>query len=226
MIMNSQHSNPVQKRGFTLTEILVAMSISVAMGGAAMWFLVEGTRASLKATNTSINDLSQWSIFTAISVDAKTANGMVVYKNFIEDDIKNSSLRLNNNERGNVLILTRGSQAEKSKFTAFTRITGYVYSASTKTLRKFVYDVPPTEQGDPDMGIDPKSLEQILIDNYESFSLRKVADDLLPTSTGVGVFLVRERGQSGILTVETVQGSGSRYVENKKLIDAAFFIRG
>ncbi len=224
--MNSKRLFSSRKRGLTLTEVLIATGLSVALGSAAMWFLMEGTKSSLKATNTSINDISQWSIFTAISVDSKIANGMAVYKHFTKDDLKDISLRLNNSERGNVLILTRGVQQEKAKKTSYTQITGYVYSPTSKNLRKFVYDVPASEQGNADFNIEPKTLEQILIDNFETFALRSIADELRPTSTGVGVFLVRERGQSGILTVESIQGAGTQNAVSKKLIDASFFIRG
>jgi hypothetical protein len=215
-----------RKRGYTLTEILIASSISVAVGGAAMWFLVEGSRSSVKSTNTSINDLSQWSIFTAISVDSKTANGMAVYKDFTKDDMKDSTVRLNNGERGNVLILTRGKALAGSTATSYTQVTGYVFTPSKKTLRKFVYNVPTSEQGDPATNTKPKTLEEILVDNFDTFSFRNVADNLQPTDSGVGVFLVRERGHSGILTVESIQGDGNKRAVSKKLIDASFFIRG
>ncbi len=219
-------SPTTRKRGYTLTEIIIASSISVAIGGAAMWFLVEGSRSSVKATNTSITDLSQWSIFTAISVDSKTANGMAVYKAFTKDDMKDSTLRLNNDGRGNVLILTRGRAEAGSTTTSYRQITGYVFTPSTKTLRKFVYEVPASERGDPATGVRPKTLEEILVDNFDHFHFRPVADNLLPTESGTGVFLVRERGHSGILTVESVQGDGNKRAVSKKLIDASFFIRG
>lgn len=223
--MNSKRLFSSRKRGLTLTEVLVASSISVALGASAMWFVTEGTRSSLKAASTSINDISQWSIFTAISVDSKIANGMTVYKNFTREEMKDNSFRLNNAERGNVLILTRSIQKPNAKKTSYTQITGYIFSATTKNLRKFVYAVPEAEQGNPALGVEPKTLEEILIDNFETFAPRSIADELHPTTTGAGVFLVRERGQSGILTVESIQGTNTRH-KSKKLIDASFFIRG
>jgi len=218
------------KRGFTLTEVIIAMTISVAIGGTATWFLVEGTKASLKAANTSIADLSQWSIFTAISVDSKVANGMAVYRTFTAADMADSTKRVTEggvdndaNPRGNVLILTRSAQGANSKFAHYEQITGYVYSSSTKLLRKFTYEVPVSEQGTATT--QPATLEQILNDHLTNFAFQKVAGDLVTASSG-GVFLVRKEGSSGILAVQSEQGGTNNQVSSKKLIEASFFIRG
>ena len=114
--MKLPRSQSIRARlGYTLTEVLIGISLSVAIGGAATWFLMEGTRASLKTTNISASDLSQWSIFTAISVDSKIANGMAVYRAFTVSDLDDSSKRMTNGERGNVLILSRSTQSSGSK---------------------------------------------------------------------------------------------------------------
>jgi prepilin-type N-terminal cleavage/methylation domain-containing protein len=215
------------QRGYTLSEILIAMSLSVVVLAAATWFMVEGTRASMKTTNNSINDLSQWSIFTAISVDSKVANGMEVYRTFTAADMSDPTKRLDKDQRGNVLILTRSHQVGNSRQATYDQITGYIYSATTKNLRKFVYTVPPSEQGNPATGTPPATLEQILVNNLTNFAPGSIADNVnKPDAAWGGVFLVRQKGQSGILTIESVQGEGNTHSVNKKLIDAAFFIRG
>ncbi|MGC4074993.1 MAG: prepilin-type N-terminal cleavage/methylation domain-containing protein [Nibricoccus sp.] len=208
------------RRGFTLSEVMVAMTIGAAIAGTATWFMVEGARISYKTTNTSINDLSQWSIFTAISVDTKVANGMAIYASFLQPDIADDTKRLNKDQRGQVLILTRSHQDQNSKKSVYDLITGYVYASSTKTLRKFQYVVTAAEQG-----ANPATLEEILNNNYTNFTFTKVATDLTAVDSA-GVFLVRQKGQSGILTVESAQGSGNAQVISKKLIEASFFIRG
>jgi prepilin-type N-terminal cleavage/methylation domain-containing protein len=213
--------------GYTLSEVLIAMSIGVVILGTATWFMIEGARVSMKTTNNSINDLSQWSIFTAISVDSKVANGMEVYRTFTSADLNDSTKRLDKDQRGNVLILTRSHQEGNSRQATYDQITGYIYSATTKNLRKFVYIVPPSEKGDPATNTPPATLEQILVNNLTTFSPRSIADNVhVPDSAWGGVFLVRQKGQSGILTIESVQGDGNAQITNKKLIDAAFFIRG
>ncbi|ATC62734.1 hypothetical protein CMV30_01435 [Nibricoccus aquaticus] len=214
-----------RKRGYTLTEVLIALGISVALGGAATWFMMEGARASLKATNNSVNDLAQWSIFVAISVDSKTANGMSVYSTFTPADMADSTKRLNKDGRGNVLILTKSSQDAGSSRAAYDKITGYIYSPTTKNLRKFEYTVTAAEKGDLATNVLPATLEEILVNNYTTLVPHIIGENLTPPVTGFGVFLVRERGHSGILSIEAAQGIDARTV-NKKLIEASFFIRG
>ena len=218
-------SSKSRTRGYTISELLIAMSISVVIGGAATWFLVEGTRSSLKTTNLSLSDLSQWSIFTAISVDSKVANGMSVYGSFTESSMADSTMRKVNGERGNVLILSRSTQPTGSKKATYKQITGYVFTPGTKLLRKFTYEVPASEQGNPATGVEPATLEEILVNNLRSFSFSKVSDELVSVDAG-GVFLVRQTGQSGILAVESQQGGASGSTAIKKLIEASFFIRG
>lgn len=224
--MNALSRRPLRSsRGYTLSEVLIAMSIGVVVLATATWFMVEGTRVSMKTTNNSINDLSQWSIFTAISVDSKVANGMEIYSTFTTADLNDPTKRLDKDQRGNVLILTRSHQTGNSRLATYDQITGYIYSATTKNLRKFVYKVPASEQGDATT--PPATLEQILVNNLTSFSPHSIAENVnTPNSAWGGVFLVRQKGQSGILTIESVQGDGNSHIVNKKLIDAAFFIRG
>ena len=105
----------------------------------------------------------------------------------------------------------------------YEQITGYVYKPSTKTLRKFIYQVTAAEQGGPTT--DPATLEEILTGNYASFVFKDVADHVVSVDSG-GVFLVRQTGQSGILAVESQLGEGTRTAVTKKLIEASFFIRG
>ena len=223
-----------RRSGFTLTEVIIAMSISTVIAGMAVWFMVEGARSSVKATNTTINDLSQWSIFTAISVDSRTANGMAIYQSFTAADMSDKTKRVSlgtvdpvtskPDPLGNVLILSLGHQAQGSKKTIYDQITGYVYNSTTKTLRKFVYTVPAAEKGNAALNVDPATLEEILVNNIASFSMRKVADNLNMVDPR-GVFLIRG-DQSGVLTVESVHGDGNARAVSKKLIDASFFIRG
>lgn len=212
--------------GYTLSEVLIAMSIGTAIAGTATWFMVEGARIALKTTNTSLNDLSQWSIFTAISVDSKVANAVSVYSTFTATDMANATKRLDAKACGNVLILSRSHQDAGTKLSVIDEITGYVFNESGGILRKFKYATLPAERGET--GSPPFSLEKILTDNLAlgTFQMRKVADHLNAITAGRGIFLVREKGRSGLLTVEAVQGAGSTHIVNKKLIEASFFIRG
>src|ERR1019366_327906 len=69
---------PSHRNGFTLVEIMIAGAIATIIGAAAMGFVIEATRATLKTQSNSRNDLTEWGIYTGITIDSRVANGMVL----------------------------------------------------------------------------------------------------------------------------------------------------
>jgi prepilin-type N-terminal cleavage/methylation domain-containing protein len=70
--------------GFTLVELLVAMSIGVLVMGFAIVFFVDTLRLSLGITNNLDIENSIRRVTNELSADARNANSFVIYKTFFD----------------------------------------------------------------------------------------------------------------------------------------------
>lgn len=212
------------RRGMTLVEIMIAMSLAVAVGGMAIWFMVQSTRTSLRTLSNVDNDLEQWSISNRLLIDSKLANAVSIYSSF-EVASFTSSLGLGPGYRGNFLVLSQSDQPAGSTTSTFTNLWGFVYNPATKVLSKF--DYPVTDAADAG-----KSLDQILTDRYAAISLklRIVARDvsLVGDATGVdgltGAFLCREQGRQGNLVFRRSSGTSTKTKDNR-MFEISFYTR-
>jgi len=219
----------LKKAGFTLSETMLGLAIGMVVAGAAGWFLVEGTRISLKTSAASTNDLSEWGILTSITVDTKTANGMVMYSSFLKTTFSSSSNRLASGQTGNVLVLTQSTpnnSGSSSSAAIYTQLTGYVFDPTYSTFKKFVYYTTSTEKNPS----SPASLETILYNNFDALVLQTLANNVKAVSTTSplnSAFLCRDAGnQSGELNLQVVGGNSMLSTSSSKLIETSFFVRG
>lgn len=205
----------------TLTEVMVAMTLSVFIGGAATFFIIQGTRASLRATSSSINDLVQWSISSRLQIDSKLANGAVIYEDMTASSI-DIDKRCSAGKRGKLLVLSLSSSPNGSKASTYEKITGYLYDPSAKTLRKFEYDVSSAEK------TAGTNLETIIKNNMAGFTMKLVARDVESIDTA-GPFINRDLSSRNVnaaaATFRLNQGSSTQHTKDSVLVEIAFLIR-
>lgn len=200
------------------------MSVNMLVSGAALWFLIAGTRSSILATSGSINDIAQWGISSRLWVDARVANAVTLYGNFTAASIE-SWLRRVVNDRGNVMVLSL-SESVGNK-TRYTKLTGYIYRPNTSpgatdgTIARFAFTVSSADQA----AYTP--LEDILKNNLTAISNSAtiVASGVTPINSG-GAFLCRSAGTAATLGCSIASGSASNRTQQRKLIEATFYIRG
>jgi prepilin-type N-terminal cleavage/methylation domain-containing protein len=208
-------------RAFTLTELLIAMSLSVVVGGSAVWFIVEGTKLSLRANSSSINDLVQWGISSRLQLDSKIANGAVIYASLSDADLTDLGRR-RGGERGNVLVLSLSDRLAGSTRSYFRKIIGYRYDPSTRILSKFEHTVSSSQQTPT-----PADLETIIKTNKSGFQMIPVARDV-DSLDSAGPFVCRDVGNinAAAATFQLNQGKQSLWTSDKILVEVSFLIRG
>ncbi|CAA6677120.1 MULTISPECIES: prepilin-type N-terminal cleavage/methylation domain-containing protein [unclassified Lentimonas] len=74
-----------QQGGFTLVEIMIAMSIGVAVMGMAIVFFVDTFKISLGVTNNLDIENSIRKVTNELSSDARNANSFVIYKTYSDE---------------------------------------------------------------------------------------------------------------------------------------------
>lgn len=214
-------SNKSQKRrnGLTLPEVIVALSLSVIIGGAAAWFIGEGTRYSLRTTASATNDFVQWSISSRLQLDSKLANGATIYTDLTTPSLK-SSLRRIGGERGNLLVLSLSERDAGASRSRYTKITGYVFDPGTSILSKFEHDVSSAQQ------TSYADLETILTSNLGSFTLEPVARGV-ESLDAAGPFVSRDVGNTNAATAtfRLEQGSASNHTADTSVVEISFLIR-
>ena len=219
--------------GMTLVEMMFALTIGVVILGISTGFLVEVTRATLKTQNSSQNDLTEWGMYTGVTIDTRSANGMTLYKTFAPASFVDSTQRIvTNTTRGDFLLLTDSTlPTNSSNPPVYLSMTGYVYTAGvplgsgTGTFQKFTYQVPLAEQ--------TNALETILTAHYSHFVLVPVAGGLEATNSDNDpvhptnrAFLYRSTvKRSGVLNLQINSGSSSTNTANTKLVETSFYIR-
>jgi len=221
-----------KSKGFTLTEILIAATLSVTLVGLSVTFLIQATRSTLRTQSTSQNDLTEWGIYQGIAVDTRTANGMTLYKTKNPSDFSDSSKQITTNTtRGDFLVLSQSTQQPNTQRPTYISITGYIYEDGTPantgkgTLKKFTLTVPSGQQNN--------ALETILTANINRLTYTIIAEGLTatnsdndPTTPTNRAFLYRSTSlRSGVLNLQVNTGFTGTQTIDAKLIETAFFIR-
>ncbi|MBE2213999.1 MAG: prepilin-type N-terminal cleavage/methylation domain-containing protein [Opitutaceae bacterium] len=210
-----------RKRGMTLTEVMVALALSVVIGGMATYFIIQGTRASLRTTASTENDLVQWSISSRLQVDSKLANGAVIYRGLDSSSI-DFDKRCTAGARGNLLVLSLSSSPNGSRASSYEKITGYLFDPADRVLRKFEHEV---STADRTAGTD---LETIIKNNMAAFSFTIVARNV-ETIDSDGPFINRDLTNRNVnaaaATFRLTQGSVALQTRDSILVEIAFLIR-
>jgi hypothetical protein len=216
--MTSKLNKP-RRRGHSLVEVLIAMSISVVVAGASVWFIAEGTRYSMRTTASATNDFIQWSISSRLQLDSKLANGAAIYSNLTAASIK-PNLRRIGGQRGNLLILSLSERDPGSARSRFTRVTGYVYAPGTNILSKFEHIVSSAQQS------SYADLETILTTNLSGFTLEPVARGV-ESFDGSGPFVSRDVGNinAATATFRLQQGDAANHTKDTSVVEISFLIR-
>lgn len=226
------------RAAFTLVEVMIAMALSLLVGGGALWLVVAGVRSSTLATSGAINDLSQWGIASRLWVDARIANGITIYPSYTTAQVERW-LRRVVNDGGNFMVFSLSDAVDNH--TSYSKITGYYFvptSSSvpaTGTIYRFDYVVSSTDQA------SFKTLEDILKDNRTAImaSAKIVASNVntfmtttvvsgspAVTTTLANVFLCRAAGAVASLACSVSSGNVGQKTYQEKVIEATFFIRG
>lgn len=207
------------RRGYTLAEILVALSLSgfVVVGG--LWLLLEGVRSSTRTTNAAVNDLTQWGIASRLWIDSRVANGISIYT----DDTTSSLerwLRKQVDQRGNFIVFSL-SAVNSSAHTYYTKLSGYTYDPQQDKIFRFNYDVPAADQ------TAGSTLEEILTTRRAEIvqTYQAVASDITLTNNS-GLFICRAVGTAASLSCVVTSGTdGNAAYEKEKTIEATFYVR-
>lgn len=209
------------RRAMTLVEVMVALTLSVIIMGAATYFIVQGTRAALRTTSSTENDLVQWSISSRLQVDSKLANGAVVYRDLTSSNIELSQ-RCSSGTRGNLLVLSLASSPNGSRASSYERITGYLFDPDDRVLRKFEHEVSSADRA------AATDLETIIKDNMADFTLTVVARNVDTLDTD-GPFINRDLTNRNVnaaaATFRLIQGSAALHTQDSILVEIAFLIR-
>ena len=222
-----------RRRGFTLVELLITVAISAAVGAAALYFLVEGTRVSLRTMSNTMNDLNQWGLTSHVLIDSKQANAVSIYPDATADNLTLANRRSNPGERGKLMVFSLSTSAAGSVSSTYTHIFCYLYTPPNAqavdplkqafgTLARYDFDVPEDDQELP--------LETILINNLPRATpivMSSMIRDLdqktsspfvfrSPTTVSISLRLYQGLNAQGYNTGRTAQ---------YKVIGATFFVR-
>lgn len=223
--MKPLHLRSDNQQGYSLVEVVYALSIAVLVLGMAMYFVVQGTRSSLRAAASSENDLLQWSISSRLQVDSKTADGLVIYPDANSANIALTKRCSNNAEtgarsRGNLMVLTRSSTENGSRETFYDKLTGYLFDPSAKTLSKFEYTVTGDAR--------KQSLETIVKSCLGSVDYKVIAKDV-ETIDPEGPFICRDLADRNVnaaaAAFKLTRGNAKMLTKDSLIIDIAFRIR-
>jgi len=208
-----------RRRGFTLAEILIAGSIAAAMAGAAILFVVQGTRASLRTAASSENDLVQWSISSRLQLDSRVANGAVIFTDTNTANITVAKRRVGG-QRGNLLVLSRSRNADGSRSSSFQNLTGYYYAPDSRQLFKFDHPVSAAQQA------SQATLETILTTNLATITFVRIGENI-DTIDDDGLFVSRDIGNinAAAATLRLNQGNTRLGTADTALVEVSFMIR-
>lgn len=236
--MTAHPSLRTARAAFTLVEVMIAMGLSLLVGGGALWLVLAGVRSSTLATSGAINDLSQWGIASRLWVDARIANGITIYPSYATADVERW-LRRVVNDGGNFMVFSLSDAVDNH--TVYSKITGYYFTPTASgipakgTIYRFDYLVSSADQA------SFKPLEDILKDNRSAImaSAKIVASNVntfmtttvvtgspAVTTTFANVFLCRAAGAVASLACSVSSGNAAQRTYQEKVIEATFFIRG
>jgi hypothetical protein len=201
-------------------ETLIAMTVGTVVGGAAVWFIVEGTRVTLRTNASTTNDMAQWSISSRIQIDSRIANGAVIFPSLGDDDLRDVRRR-RGGERGHVLVLSLSSRAPGATRSYYKSVIGYVYDPATRTLSKFEHEVAAAQQG-----VNPSTLETILLTNKAGFQMQVLAREV-GSLDAAGPFVCRDIANVNAATATfQLEQRSSLWTSEKTLCEVSFQIRG
>ena len=139
------------RAGFTLTELLIAMSISVIVCGMALAFLFEGLRASLKTSAVYTNDMTQWGLTNRLLIDTKLANNIAIYTDNSAGTLAAAVTAgggVGEGSFGNFIVLALGAVMDVTttqQQQQYSSLYGYYYNPTAQTLSRFQYTIPSNE---------------------------------------------------------------------------------
>ncbi|PTY04809.1 hypothetical protein DB347_19085 [Opitutaceae bacterium EW11] len=200
---------------------MIASAIAVTILGITAYFIVESTRATLKGTAISQNNMDQWSLTSRLMLDSRQANGMAIYDDLVTTSLTFEKRITTPTSQGNLLIFSRSyipSGSNPNTNPSYSRIIGYLYKEDKKTLYKFEYEVSSAEQTPT-----PASLEDILINNKGNFSLEPQADGIEPIKSGGKVFYFLAPSYAHIAFL--AREGTNKLTKDAKLIEASFIVR-
>jgi len=214
-----------QKAGFTLTELVIAMTISVITAGMALAFLFEGLRSSLKTTAIYTNDMTQWGLTNRLLIDSKLANAVAIYTDNSAATIAAAAVLTTprgvaQNASGNFLVLAQGSQVDDSTTMTYSSLIGYYFNTGNGTLSRFQYNVTSAEAN--------TALESILNTELGNFVYTPVSNNLALQSNEPAAFLNRVDGHVANMLLRASAGltnSTSSFTRNDRLIEVSFYTR-
>lgn len=167
--------------GFTLVEVLIAMSIGIMVMGFVLVFFIDSLRLSLGITNNLDIETSIRKITNELSQDARNANSFVIYKTFFDDGHELSG-SFRNPSGENLSSSYRRQAGESGSFCVFVyngedetpldlvgapteRLVGYYLNNSDESeaveIMKFDIDIASSRQFDSveDLIPDPSDSE-------------------------------------------------------------------
>jgi prepilin-type N-terminal cleavage/methylation domain-containing protein len=152
--------------GFTLVEVLIAMSIGILVLGFATVFFIDTFKLSLSITNNLDIESSIRKVTNEISSDARDANSFVIYKTYFDEghvlsgsfrqpsgDNIRSSYRMQAGESGNCCVFVyNGEDLTPLDLVAapIERIVGYYLNNDEEDggveIKRFDVDIPSSNQ--------------------------------------------------------------------------------
>jgi prepilin-type N-terminal cleavage/methylation domain-containing protein len=233
------------RAGFTLTELLIAMSISVIVCGMALAFLFEGLRASLKTSAVYTNDMTQWGLTNRLLIDTKLANNIAIYTDNSAGTLAAAVTAgggVGEGSFGNFIVLALGAVMDVTttqQQQQYSSLYGYYYNPTAQTLSRFQYTIPSNEPlyASPPTAPTPipaVGLEALVSEHLGDFKYTVVGTTLalqpLPSgATGPnGAFLLRKINQLANMLVRASAGltnSTNTFTRSDRMIEVAFYAR-
>ncbi len=230
----------------TLVEVMVAMSIGVAVFSMAVGLLFQGTKASYQAAANVENSMQQWGLAAKLQIDGKVADGITIFRSAdtatwvaglpVEVPVDNGNAA-DGLERGKILVLTKCERdASGLETQIITDMIFYLYTggggtsaAATGTLKRYPKKAPETFPVTPAMAKDssnnPKTVAQLVSENFLTFTggAELVQDNLVSVATD-GPFAHFGNGKNASIALvreETALGK----VKNSNLTEVSFNLR-
>lgn len=95
------------KKGYTLVEVLIAMSLMLGILAISMGFLMESTMINFKSTAKNNINRDLRSVMTRMAIEAKQANFFLIYASAAGSDRNEATDRIPPNGSGDALLLVR-----------------------------------------------------------------------------------------------------------------------
>ena len=201
-----------------MVELMVAVGLSGFVVSGGLWLMLEGVRTSARATNATVNDLTQWGIASRLWIDSRVANGISIYTDDQEASLERW-LRKLVDQRGNFIVFSL-SDTDAGNQTFYSKLSGYTYNANDDIIYRFDYTVPAADQ------TANKPLEDILIDRRSDIiaTYTPVAYNITLTDAS-GLFICRAVGTAASLACTVTTDDDNSNFTKRKSIEATFYVR-